>query len=79
MTAVVTAAYRRQREAFVSAAPSDDVREFLSWFTETAMFDAFVQSCEKHTESADGEPRSLLWFCQQSSSGWVGRGVESLF
>ncbi|XP_043244210.1 DENN domain-containing protein 2B-like [Amphibalanus amphitrite] len=40
-----------QRESFVEAAPSDDVREFLEWFTETAMFAAFIESCEQQPES----------------------------
>ncbi|KAF0305980.1 Suppression of tumorigenicity 5 protein [Amphibalanus amphitrite] len=30
---------------------SDDVREFLEWFTETAMFAAFIESCEQQPES----------------------------
>ncbi|XP_037087628.1 DENN domain-containing protein 2D-like [Pollicipes pollicipes] len=40
-----------QRDAFVEAAPTDDVREFLEWFTETAMFNAFIESCERHVET----------------------------
>lgn len=33
-----------QREGFVKSASSNSVQSFLDWFSETAMFSAFIES-----------------------------------
>ena len=44
----------------MESAPSDDVREFLEWFTETAMFNAFIESCDQQPESPAGERKGPI-------------------
>jgi hypothetical protein len=44
-----------QKESFIEAVTDIEVRNFLKWFVETAMFSAFIESRLKSESDIQGE------------------------
>lgn len=55
-----------QKESFILEVVSKEVREFLSWFTETQMFEVFISNhVEKLDYGTSGMSSSYIIFMKQ--------------
>lgn len=62
-----------QKENFIIEVVSKEVRQFLEWFTETQMFEMFMdQQIEKTDAGASG--MDMLFLLQYKILSWVQRG-----